>query len=215
MRLLAKIGLVLLLVLGSFYLEVSEVQAHSINVSESGRSVNQIIRQDSFIQHTVRQECFSETGQEGLRKCKDVLVQERNDSKVWNRLGRLFFESEKYNEAYLSFAYATHLQADYAVAWANMCAALSQLQSYEQALDACNASLKVSFLAQGPIGEKVLALNNKSIALYLLGRYQEALETSEQALVLSPEDSQANINREFTLHALTNETTDPEIESFT
>lgn len=218
MRFLAKVSLVLLLFLGSFYTLVPEAHArsqiNSIDMPATYNLVSQNSKRDSLSKQKIRQECLSAIGEEGVQTCKIVLAQDQNDSEVWNRLGRLFFDLEDYDKAYLSFVYATHLREDYAVAWANMCAVLSQLQSYEQALEACNASLKISFLAQGSIDEKVLALNNKAIALYLLGRYQEALETSDQALVLRPDDSQANINREFTLHALTHEPTKSEVKSF-
>ncbi|ESA33891.1 tpr repeat-containing protein [Leptolyngbya sp. Heron Island J] len=214
MRFLAKIGLILLLIFGSFYMAAPEVQAQSMDLPEADSLIDKGLDTKSLDQKSIRQQCLSTVGTNGLHICKSVLIEDRDDSEVWNRLGRLFFDLEKYNEAYLSFMYATHLRADYAIAWANMCAALSQLQSYEKALNACDASLKVSLLAQGSIDEKVLALNNKAIALYLLGRYREALETSEQALVLRPDDSQANINREFMLHALTHKTTKSEEKSF-
>ncbi|MEM9482074.1 MAG: hypothetical protein AAGA83_00120 [Cyanobacteria bacterium P01_F01_bin.116] len=167
----------------------------------------QATEQHSSLEQTLREDCFSMVGMEGLEKCKNLIVQDKNDSKVWNRLGSIFYDLESYRESYLSFRYATHLRTDYALAWANACAVLSQLQSYEEALDACDKSLRSSFLSQGSIDEKVLALNNKTIALYFLGRYREALDISDQALVLRPDDSQAKTNRAVTLHALSNKTT--------
>lgn len=214
MRFLAQVCLFLVLFFGSLWV-MPEVQVRPIGSFGSDSIIEQGPEKGVLTQQINRQKCLSISGEIGLERCRQVLTQDRDDFKVWNRIGRLFFELEDYDRAYLSFMYATHLRADYAVAWANMCAALSQLQSYEKALNACNASLKVSFLAQGTIDEKVLALNNKAIALYLLGRYQESLETSEQALVLKPDDSQATMNREFTLHALAHETDKHGVKSIT
>ena len=205
MRLLFRVSLIALAAFFSIY---AGSVAHATSVDELEQySHVQVVEQSNSLTQTLRQDCFSLSGLEGLKKCKDLIVQDQNDSKAWNRLGRIFYDLESYQEAYLSFRYATHLHADYALAWANTCAVLSQLQSYEDALDACDKSLRSSFLSQGSINEKVLALNNKAIALYFLGRYREALDISDQVLVLKPDDSQAQINRTVTLHALAHKAT--------
>ncbi|MEM9483586.1 MAG: tetratricopeptide repeat protein [Cyanobacteria bacterium P01_F01_bin.116] len=169
---------------------------------ESLKNYSQTAAESDALPQALMEDCFSMAGVEGLKKCKDLVGRDKADSKVWNRLGRIFYDLESYQEAYWSFRYATHLQSDYALAWANTCATLSQLQSYEEALDACDQSLHSSSLSEDSVDEKVLALNNKATALYFLGRYREALDISDQVLVLKPGNSQAQINRAVTLHTL-------------
>ena len=59
-----------------------------------------------------------------------------------------------------------------------------------------------------------MALNNKTVALYFLGRYQEALKISDQAVALKPDDAQANVNRTVALHALAHKIA-PQSDDFT
>ena len=212
MRLLFGIALTLLV---TFFSLAAVPPAYAVNIDKSeDYSHLQQIEQGPLLEQTPGENCFSTEGLEGLKTCKNLLVQDQNNPEAWNRLGRIFYDLERYNEAYLSFQYATYLQADYALAWANTCAVLSQLQSYEEALDACDKSLSFNLSSQGAVDKTVLALNNKAVALYFLGRYRESLKVSDQALVLKPDDSQAQINRAVTLHALAHTTT-PKHEGLT
>ncbi|MEM7064304.1 MAG: hypothetical protein AAF572_14205 [Cyanobacteria bacterium P01_B01_bin.77] len=211
MRLLIRISLILLI--GFLCLYIAPAAQASTATEFEGAVHGQV--QKNFSEQNLKQDCFSMAGAQGLKKCKDLIAQERNNSEAWNQLGRLFYDLENYKEAYLSFMLATHFRTDYAIAWANTCAALSQLQYYKDALDACDKSLSFSFSSKGSVDEKVVALNNKTIALYFLGRYQEALKISDQAIALKPDDSQANINRTVTLHALAHRTTTSKREGFT
>lgn len=196
MRILFRI--ILILLIGILSLSSTPlVQAAPLVISDEYSS-NQNSKQDEFL----KEECFSKMGVEGLKRCKNLIVQDQFNSEAWNQLGRIYYELENYQEAYLSFRYATSLRTDYAIAWANTCAALSQLRNYEQALNACNRSLSFSSASKTSIDEEVLAWNNKAIVLYFLGRYQESLEALNEVLSLKPDDSQAKFNRIVVLHAL-------------
>jgi len=165
-------------------------------------SSNQNLETSDFLEVA----CFSEVRVESLAKCKDLITQDQSNSEAWNQLGLIYYSLESYQRAYLSFKYATSLRTDYTLAWTNMCAALSQLQNYEAALDACNKSLSFASTSEDSINEKVLTWNNKAIVLYFLGRYQESLEALETALALNPDDSQAIFNHHVVqslIHALT------------
>ena len=200
MRLLCGLALTLII---TFFSLIAVPTAYAADMDEpENYSHLQEVEHEHLLKQTPGENCFSTEGLEGLKTCKNLLVQDQNNPEAWNRLGRIFYDLERYNEAYLSFQYATYLQADYALAWANTCAVLSQLQSYEEALDACDKSLSFNLSSQGAVDKTVLALNNKAVALYFLGRYRESLKVSDQALVLKPDDSQAQINRAVTLHAL-------------
>ena len=210
MRLLIRISLILL---SGFYCLYSAPMAQASTMTAFEGTMHRQ-EQENFLKQTLEQDCFSMAGTQGLKKCKDLIDQDQDNSEAWNQLGRIFYDLENYKEAYLSFMLATHFRTDYAIAWANTCAALSQLQYYKDALAACDKSLDFSFSSQGSVDEKVLALNNKTVALYFLGRYQEALKISDQAVALKPDDTQANINRTVALHALAHKTT-PQREDFT
>lgn len=208
MKILFKISLILLIGLLSLT-KIPLAQAAPLTVSEEYSS-NQNAKQEDYL----AKECFSKIGVEGLKRCKDLIVQDQFNSAAWNQLGRIYYDLESYEEAYLSFRYATSLRTDYAIAWSNTCAALSQLQSYEEALNACDKSLNFSLASEGSINEEVLAWNNKAIVLFFLGRYQESLEALDEALFLKPDDSQAKLNRTVVLHALVHSTSTKD-EDFT
>ena len=208
MRILCRISLILLIGLLSLTV-IPWVQAAPVAISDE-YSNDQNPKHD----YSLEKECFSKIGVEGLKRCKDLIVQDQSNSAAWNQLGLIYYGLESYEEAYLSFRYVTSLRTDYAIAWANTCAALSQLQNYEKALNACDKSLNFSLASEGSIDEEVLAWNNKAIALYFLGRYQESLEALDEALFLKPDDSQAKLNRTVVLHALVHSTS-TEDEDFT
>ncbi|MEM1241357.1 MAG: tetratricopeptide repeat protein [Cyanobacteria bacterium P01_H01_bin.26] len=210
MRLLIRISLSLLM---GFLCVYTAPMAQASTAKAFEGSIHKP-QQKSSLEETLEQDCISMTGAQGLKKCKDLIVQDQNNSEAWNQLGRIFYDLENYQEAYLSFMLATQFRTDYAIAWANICAALSQLQYYKDALDACDKSLSVNFSSKGPVDEKVLALNNKTVALYFLGRYQEALKISDQAVALKPDDAQANVNRTVALHALAHKIA-PQSDDFT
>jgi|GEM_PF-6606289 len=199
MRIFFTITLILLIELLNFN-SIPFAQASPLMISEE-HSSNQNLEKIDFLEEA----CFSEAGVESLEKCKDLIIYDQSNSEAWNQLGRIYYGLESYQEAYLSFKYAASLRTDYTLAWTNMCAALSQLQSYEDALDACNKSLSFGSTSEDSINEKVLTWNNKAIVLYFLGRYQESLEALEEALSLNPDDSQAKFNHRIVkslIHAL-------------
>lgn len=43
------------------------------------------------------------------------------------------------------------------------------------------------------------AWNNKGIALYGLGKYEEAIDAFDQALIINPENAVAKVEREYLL----------------
>ncbi|NEQ95866.1 MAG: hypothetical protein F6K30_03890 [Cyanothece sp. SIO2G6] len=164
-------------------------------------SIPQVLNQQSEGQNLIREEgCFSQFGIKGIKECQNLIEEDQSNSVVWNRLGRILYDLESYEAAYLSFKHAISLSPDYVLAWANVCAALRSLQDYEKALDACDTALHFSSDLDEFINEKVLALNNKAVALYSLARYQDSIDTIDEALALKPDDMYVRLNRMVILH---------------
>ncbi|NEP18505.1 MAG: tetratricopeptide repeat protein [Leptolyngbya sp. SIO4C1] len=200
MKILFKIGLVLLIGLCN----LSAVSAS--RAAPAPTAAQQAVDQENIAQdESLKSVCFSKADLEGLESCKKLVFQDRSDSRVWNQLGRIYYALESYGEAYLSFKYATALRTDYAIAWANACAALNQLQDYERALSACDKSLELVSASETSDDERIVAWNNKAIVLYFLGRYQESLDALDNTLSIKPDNLEAKLNRILVLHALAHE----------
>ncbi|MDB9527183.1 tetratricopeptide repeat protein [Oscillatoria sp. CS-180] len=193
-----KIGLTLLIALSNFG-AISASSAATILSSSSYFSPLHL-KENSFL----KEKCFS-ADSESLESCKELILQDQLDFEVWNQLGRIYYGLENYENAYLSFKYATSLRTDYAIAWSNTCAALNQLQDYEAALNACNKSLDLIPISENSVVDRTFALSNKAIVLYFLGRYQESLETLDQTLSINPDNLEVKLNRLLVLHALKHE----------
>ncbi|MEM0979978.1 MAG: tetratricopeptide repeat protein [Cyanobacteria bacterium P01_H01_bin.58] len=196
MKTLFRIGLALLfslLIVGSISI---------VRIDSGSFSLQPFSQQSLGEESSLTEECFHRIDLESLESCKKLALQNRSSVEIWNQLGCIYYGLENYKEAYLSFKYATSVQSDYVTAWANTCAALNQLQDYEQALSACNRSLELSSDSETAIDEKVSAWHNKAIVLYFLGRYQESLDALDETLAIKPDDLEANLNRRLVLHAL-------------
>ncbi|NEQ99584.1 MAG: tetratricopeptide repeat protein [Cyanothece sp. SIO2G6] len=151
---------------------------------------------------TFRHECFSKKDVAGVEGCKNFIATNQADATVWNRLGHILYELEHYETSYVSFQRAIDLQGTYALAWANVCAALNKLGEPQQALNACDTSLQLNSDSSDSVDEKTLALNNKAIALYSLERYQDSIDTLDVALAIKPDDMHLQLNRAIILHVL-------------
>ncbi|MEM8604792.1 MAG: tetratricopeptide repeat protein [Cyanobacteria bacterium P01_H01_bin.121] len=140
-----------------------------------------------------QQQCFTSTDVQNLDACQCWLRQTPSDLVAWNQLGQIYYGSGHYEAAYRIFQHIIAVDTDDAIAWSNVCAALSQLNDYQQALSACDTALAMNLMAKDAAAQ-IVTLNNKAIALYFLGRYPEALNVLESALALDPNDSQARLN---------------------
>ena len=196
MKFFVRIALVLLIGFLSFLMIIPLAQPTPLLISYSSNE------QGSDHNDFLKEDCFSKLDLEGLDQCKQMILQGQSDSVTWNRLGHIYYNLKNYEESYLSFKYAISLDPNYAIAWANICAALSKLQNHEEALEACNESLNLSSGPDGSIEDKVLAWNNKAIALYALARYQDSIDALDEALSLNPDDFYARLNRTVILHIL-------------
>ncbi|MGK7890585.1 MAG: tetratricopeptide repeat protein [Leptolyngbyaceae cyanobacterium] len=175
--------------------QASSVQASEVQSASMEADVN--VNPDTF-----RHECFSKKDVEGVEGCKNFIATNQSDAAVWNRLGHILYELEHYETSYVSFQRAIDLQENYALAWANVCAALNKLGDPQQALVACDTSINLSSDASHSVDEKTLALNNKAIALYSLERYQDSIDALDTAIAIKPDDMHLQTNRAIILHVL-------------
>ena len=195
MSILLKISLILLV---SFLQLTSVPLAHSSPMPSTNVSDQHSTKPDV----EAKSECFSKLDIAAIEDCKSLIMDNQSDSKIWNRIGHIYYGLEQYEASYLSFKYAVSLDPKYAMAWANVCAALNKNHKHEEALNACDESLNISSELDGSTDEKILALNNKAIALYSLARYQDSISVLDHALSIKPNAVHIMLNRTIILHIL-------------
>ncbi|MEM9482752.1 MAG: tetratricopeptide repeat protein [Cyanobacteria bacterium P01_F01_bin.116] len=122
------------------------------------------------------------------------------DATTWNNLGQQLFTQKRYSDALLAYNHALIIQPTYSLVLANRCGVLSQLGEYDQALISCDLALEVN--AQWGSQGEALGWDNRGNALFNLERYQEALNSFEQALSHNPGYSNAQRNRQIVLYQL-------------
>ncbi|MEO1591766.1 MAG: tetratricopeptide repeat protein [Cyanobacteria bacterium J06632_22] len=119
---------------------------------------------------------------------------------AWNNLGQLLFFIGQTPEALLAYDHALMLNPDYSLVLANRCGVLSQLESYQMALQSCDMAIEIDHLwgAQGA----ALAWDNRGDVLFRLEDYQASLASFDQALAVNPDYQNARRNREVVLAQL-------------
>ena len=154
----------------------------------------------SILVQFFRKNCYLHNGDYGVQMCEKLVASTPNDPEAWNNLGYQYFHVKKYKKALFAYKQALDLNPKYSLAWANICGLLSQVESYDLALQACDRAL-LNGSHWGSDGE-ALAWDNKGNILFYLGRYQESLDAFNHALAANPNYSNANINRSVVLNHL-------------
>ena len=148
----------------------------------------------------LRKNCFFYKGDYGVLACEQLVKSTPNDPEAWNNLGYKYYFVEEYQKALFSYQQALNLNPKYSLAWTNLCGLLSNIESYDLALQACDRAL-LNNSYWGSDGE-ALAWDNKGNILFYLGRYQESLDAFNHALAANPNYANANINRSVVLNHL-------------
>lgn len=99
--------------------------------------------------------------------------------------GNEAFYSKDFSEAEAYYSRSLQYQADDASAWANRALVRLKLSNFQGALEDCEHALALN-------GTHVKALHRKGKALYELQRFADAVKIFQQALSLSPGNSQIN-----------------------
>ena len=148
----------------------------------------------------LRKNCFYNNGDYGVLACEKLITTTPNDPEAWNNLGYQYYYAEDYQKALFAYKQAIDLNSKYSLAWANICGLLSQVESYDLALQSCDRAL-LNDSYWGSDGE-ALAWDNKGNILFYLGRYQESLDAFNHALAANPNYTNASINRSVLLKHL-------------
>lgn len=171
--------------------------------SETLQSTSQnpfLSSQKNITIRNLRKKCISTNGKDSITLCKKLVEVTPSDPESWNNLGYQYYRLQKYREALVAYKQALDLDPTYSLAWANICGVLSQFESYDLALEACDRALQNDSF-WGTDG-KALAWDNKGNVLFNLGRYQQSLDAFNRALAANPDYHNANINRVIVLSHL-------------
>lgn len=121
-------------------------------------------------------------------------------AETWNNLGYQLVSLNHYAEALTAYNHALLIDPNYSLGLANRCAVLSLLGEYAQALVSCQLAIERDhhWGTQGA----ALAWDNQGDVLFNLQRYQESLQSFEQALTLNPGNLNARRNWAITQQLL-------------
>jgi tetratricopeptide (TPR) repeat protein len=116
-----------------------------------------------------------------------------NNAITWASQGVVLAILQRPAEALTSFTRATEIAPDYALAQLGRCTALNNLDSYEDALAACDAAIQ----GDGRWGQFGLAeaWNQRSVALTGQGNYEAALASINRAVGINPDYAEAHNHR--------------------
>ncbi|WP_420266862.1 tetratricopeptide repeat protein [Candidatus Magnetominusculus dajiuhuensis] len=109
---------------------------------------------------------------------------------AYNTLGAAFFEIGKYNEAYINYTKALHINYIYVSAHANLGNLMVKLNRLDEAIESYSTAIKMNPLYTP-------AYNGISAALLLQNRTVEAIPYLRMAVTLSPDpvNAQKNLDR--------------------
>jgi tetratricopeptide (TPR) repeat protein len=132
---------------------------------------------------------------DALAACEKAIAlkPKRDNVDLWAGRSHALFHLARYAESLSSYAHVIQLAPKNSAAIAYQCAALFQLNRYNDAIDSCEQALRTD----GNWGQNspALALFYRGIALRKIGRLETALDSYEQALRLNPEEPSAKAER--------------------
>jgi tetratricopeptide (TPR) repeat protein len=132
---------------------------------------------------------------DALAACEKAIAlkPKRDNVDLWAGRSDALFHLARYAESLSSYAHVIQLAPKNSAAIAYQCAALFQLNRYNDAIDSCEQALQID----GNWGQNspALALFYRGLALRKVGRLETALDSYEQALRLDPEEPSAKAER--------------------
>lgn len=198
--LLRCVGLAVLLV-GAFFptlglkAAVQSVQSHSLSrqANSLAQSNDEEFEYEDF--DFWAEQCLllrdEQNDAEALIACEKAisLEPEEDNVELWIARGDILFRSGQYAESLVSYNRVVAASPNYSSAIASQCAALYQLQRYDEAVDRCEEALRID--GNWGTGSPALAWFYRGLSLGQLGRLETALASFERALLIEPEDPQA------------------------
>jgi tetratricopeptide (TPR) repeat protein len=132
---------------------------------------------------------------DALSACEKAisLKPKRENIDLWTTRSNALFHLAKYAESLTSYSHVVTLAPKNSAAIAYQCAALFQLDRYNDAIDSCEQALRVDG-NWGTVSPS-LALFYRGASLRRLGRMETALASYEQALRLNSDNASVNAER--------------------
>lgn len=125
--------------------------------------------------------------QKTLETCEQAIMMRPDDANfdLWFARSRALYDLQQYAEAIASFEQILVLAPRDSIAIAYQCAAYGQMQRYQQAIDTCEAALRIN----GNWGDRspAFAWYHRGLALQQTGRLETAFESFRRAVENQPE----------------------------
>jgi tetratricopeptide (TPR) repeat protein len=139
--------------------------------------------------------------EEGLASVDRAVTLKADYIEAWSNRSVILWRMKQYTEALAAADRAVSIKVDYSQGWFNKGRILRTMERYEAAIDAYDQALKGDV---NPNDKPTLAdiWANRSAALWRLGKYQEALESTQQAVKIDPESPLGWFNQGSVLMSL-------------
>lgn len=169
------------------------------NYAEAVISYNQVLQIEPNNSFALTQKCqaLSQMGnyEDGILSCEKALRVNGNWGNItpataWYNRGLALRNSNKNQEAIISFERAILIKPDYSLVFAEKCGTLRDLNDsklYKNAIEACNNAIKIN----GDWGESnpAIAYKYKAEVLTKLGKLSSAIDVYQKALEINADDA--------------------------
>lgn len=139
--------------------------------------------------------------EEGLSSLDRGIALNPNDIDTWNNRGVILWSMKQYGDAIAAIDRALQLHPGYAQAWYNKGRVLNSQGNYEAAVKAYDQALQ----GETTLGDPTIASDiwlNRSVALWQLRRYPEALYSAQYATLRNPRSVAARYNQGIVLTSM-------------
>jgi tetratricopeptide (TPR) repeat protein len=177
--------------------------------AEAVVSYDQVIKRDRKNSQVLMHRCeaLSALGnfRDAIQSCENALRVNGNwgngsPAQAWYQRGVIQRQSQQSEEAVTSLERAILISPNYSQALVEKCGVLSDIQHYDEAIQACDLALKVN--AEWGTSNPATAWRNKAIALRKAGKLQDAATSYEQMLSANPKDAEGWYEQGWILHNL-------------
>lgn len=124
----------------------------------------------------------------GIKACERAIVlkPKQDNLDLWMARSDALLQLKRYPEALASYSHVLSVTPNSSLALTQKCAILYQLGSYETAIDACESALRID--GNWGTSTPAFAWYNRGLALQLMGRTADALDSYNRAQQITPND---------------------------
>ena len=123
-----------------------------------------------------------------IKACEQAIALKPKQDNVdlWMARSDALFQLKQYTEALVSYNYVLSIAPNSSFALTQKCAALYQLGRYETAIDTCESALRIN--GNWGTSTPALAWYNRGLALQMMGKTTESLESYNRAQQINPDE---------------------------